>query len=294
MSRRPILFSRLSGLGPLPRLFEEREGGRALHRLMASQDLRTEGMAPSTPVPFASLNEVFNRATRLSGDPLFPILVARAVRPEDGGPFVTYALGAPTLGAGIRRLCRLSPLQSNASIFGLSDTGVEASWSVHYIAARGLQVDHYALHVLVPMINFVRRYAGPSARPMTLDLTSPRDASHLAMEDALEVSVRADAEAFGIAFPSAWLTLPRRFMAPEFLSFAETIAYYRREALPKSLTDTVAALLAPIVGNAEIDLDLVAAKLNVSRRTLQQRLSAEGSSFRDISLGVRGSIGPRG
>lgn len=286
MPHRPVAFTRLSGLGPLPRLFEAAEGGQALRRLLSGEDLHLEGLSPSTPVPFARLNEVFNRAARLSGDPLFPVRVAQAMRPEDYGPLVEFASGASNLGAAIRRLCRLGPLQSNASglAFRIDEHG--ANWTLHYAAARGLRIDHHALHVLVPMIAFVRRYAGASAGSISVHLASSRDAAHRAIEDALGVSVRAESGGFGIVFPSEWLSRGGiGEQAP--MTFPEMIAYYRRKALPTSVTGTVAALVTPIVGNADIDLDVVAGKLNVSRRTLQQQLNAEGSSFRDIMLRAR-------
>jgi AraC-like DNA-binding protein len=281
-------FARLSGLGPLPRLFAAEVSGRALHRLLASEGLYLEGMAPSTPVPFASMNEVFNRAAWLNADTLFPLRVARAMRPEDYGPMVSFALQGRTLAAGIGRLCRLGPLQNNATRFQLSLAAGSASWSLHYIAARGLRVDHHALHVLVPMVDFVRRYAGTAAQPMTVHVTSPVDAAQRSIEDALGIPVRGGADAYALVFPSEWLALTRPVAgAGRVMTFAEMIASYRTQTLPTSMTDTVAALVVPIVGNAEIDLDVIAAKLNLSRRTLQQRLNAEGSSFRDIALRVR-------
>lgn len=283
---RPIAFSRLSGLGPLPRLFEAEEGGQALRRLLADGDLHLEGLAPNTPIPFARMNEVFNRAARQSGDPLFPVRVAQAMRPEDYGPLVEFASGAASLGASIRRLCRLSPLQSNASGLSFSIGEDGAHWTLHYAATRGLRIEHHALHVLVPMTTFVRRYAGASAGPVTLHLASPRDAAHRAIEDALGVSVRAGSPAFGIVFPAEWLSLGGARAKPP-MTFPELIAYYRRKELPTSVAGTVAALVVPIVGHADVDLDIIAGKLNLSRRTLQQRLNAEGSSFRDIILTAR-------
>ena len=93
MSRPPFPFTRLSGLGPLPRLFEATEGATSLNRLLAGEDIHLDRMTAGTIIPFLSLNEVFNRATRLSGDVLFPIRVAQAMRPEDYGPMVEFALG---------------------------------------------------------------------------------------------------------------------------------------------------------------------------------------------------------
>ena len=53
------------------------------------------------------------------------------------------------------------------------------------------------------------------------------------------------------------------------------------------MTDAVAALLNPIVGEVDADLDLISQRLAMSRRSLQQVLNSEGASFRDILLGVR-------
>lgn len=286
MASLPPVFARLSGLGPLPRLFEAGEGGPALGRLLVESELRIEGLPPTTPVPFASLNEIFNRASRLSGDPLFPLRVAEAMIPEDYGPMVSFALQGATLGDGIGRLVRMSPLQSNATRLTLRNVGHRAHWSLLYHSARGLRVQHHALHVLVPMINFIRRYAGSTARSFELRLVAPADPSIRALEDALAVPIRTGADEFAVVFPSEWLGLARTGRMTVF-TLRETLAYYRREALPRSMSDTVAALIAPAVGETGIDLDVIASRLAVSRRTLQQRLNAEGSSFRDISLRVR-------
>jgi AraC-like DNA-binding protein len=288
MPRLAPYFARLSGLGPLPRLFADEVGGRTLHGLLASEGLYLDGMAPNAPVPFASMNEVFNRAAWLNADALFSLRVARAMRPEDYGPLVSFALQGRTLATGIRRLCRLGPLQNNATRFGLTRAGGSATWSLHYIAARGLRVDHHALHVLVPMIDFVRRYAGTAARPVTLHVTASAGAFRRSLESALEIPVTGGAASFGLTFPAEWLNLPLPVgTSGPAMTFAEMIAGYRTETLPNSITDTVAALLLPIIGNADIDLDLVASRLNLSRRGLQQKLNDEGSSFRDIALRVR-------
>lgn len=288
MARLPFAFSRLSGLGPLPRLFEAEVSGAALQRLLASENFHLDAMAPITPVPFASLNEVFNRATRQSGDPLFPVRVAKAMRPEDYGPMAAYALSAPTLGTSISRVCQLVPLQSSAMSLELVVRGAEARWSLNYAASRGLSIGHHALHVLVPMVDILRRFAGPHPERVALELASPRSRDCHIIENALELPIRPDKERFSVTFPAGWLKLPHPAgRAATFASYSDMMAYYRQDDLPQSVTDTVAALLWPIVGSVDIDLDLIASKLNVSRRTLQQQLNAEGSSFRDIALDVR-------
>jgi AraC-like DNA-binding protein len=283
--RRPH-FARLSGLGPLPRLLEERAGGRALARLLDETGLRLDGLAPATPVPFANLNEAFNRAGRLSGDPLFSLRVAQAMTPEDYGPFAVFALQGPTLWHAIGRISRLSTLQNSINRFMLSDDGHYARWALDYVDVRGFRVEHHALHVLVPMVSVIQRYAGTEARPSALHLAVDSNPSFRVLEQALGVPIRTGEDTFSIVFPSEWLRLKH---AGEMtaLTLADTLAHYRREALPRSMSETVAALIAPAVGDTETDLDAVAARLAVGRRTLQQRLNSEGTSFRDISLRVR-------
>jgi hypothetical protein len=78
MSRPLVGFTRASGFGPLPRLFEATAGAPALRRLLAGEGLTPGGLSPRTVIPFSSLNEIFNQASRLSGDVLFPLHVAQA------------------------------------------------------------------------------------------------------------------------------------------------------------------------------------------------------------------------
>jgi AraC-like DNA-binding protein len=287
MPRPFVAFTRASGFGPLPKLFEASEGAPALRRLLAGEGLTPGALSPRTVIPFSSLNEIFNKASRLSGDVLFPLHVAQAMRPEDYGPFVQMAFGAPTLMEAISHLCRFAQLQTNAVTLELRRSGREAFWSIHYLAARGHRIDHHALHVLVPMVRFVSRYTGLTMRPKALLLASAAAPAHRVLEAALEVPVRADAGIFSLVFPADWLTLPNANTGTMVPTRADMLAYYHDDALPRSTGDAVAAMLMPAVGEAEIDLDVIAQRLAVSRRTLQQRLSSEGTSFRDIALGLR-------
>ncbi|MCB1499826.1 MAG: AraC family transcriptional regulator ligand-binding domain-containing protein [Bauldia sp.] len=287
MARPSVGFTRASGFGPLPRLFEAAEGAPALRRLLAGEGLTPGTLSPRTVIPFSSLNEVFNQASRLSGDTLFPLHVAQAMKPEDYGPYVQSALAAPTLMEAIRRLRGFAELQTNAMTFELRRNGREAFWSLHYLAARGHKVDHHALHVLVPMVRFVTRYTGLTRKPTALLLASAAAPFHSALETALEVPVRADAGVFSLVFPADWLALPNPGGSKVVPTVADLLAYYRENALPRSTSDAVAAMLLPRVGEPEIDLDMIAERLAVGRRTLQQRLSAEGTSFRDIALRLR-------
>jgi AraC-like DNA-binding protein len=281
-------FSRRSGLGPLPRLFEADLGSLALQRLLASVDMPREGADPGTPIPFASLNELFNKATRLAGDPLFSLRVAAAMRPEDFGPVVAYALSASTLGAAIRRMNRVVVLQTNAVRTVLSDDGSTASWEVDYVAAKGLRVEHHAIHVIAPMIAFIRRYASDLLDQAIVELPSGVSVARTLVEQSMGLPVRSNRKGFRIVFPSAWLSFALTNEPPQRISYRSMIAYYQAlPSLPKTMAETVAALLAPILGEIRFDIDTVAGKLGVSRRTLQLKLDAEGTTFRDIGLGLR-------
>jgi AraC-like DNA-binding protein len=282
-------FSRRSGLGPLPRLFEADLGSRALGRLFASENIPSDAGDPATPIPFTSLNELFNKATRLTGDPLFSLRVAAAMRPEDFGPTVEYALSAATLGAAIRRMNRFVALQTNAASVWLVADGPTASWCLGYRDARGLRIEHHAIHVLLPMIAFLRRYAGHDMHRIVVELASGEAVPPRLIEGFIGLPVRGGGENFRLVFPTAWLGLARlRDEGSEVLSYRRMVSYYRAvPALPETLSDTVVALLTPRLGDAALDIDAIAMRLGVSRRTLQLKLDAEGTTFRDLALRTR-------
>jgi len=282
-------FSRRSGLGPLPQLFEAQLGSRALRRLFASEDIPSDGGDPATPIPFASLNELFNKAARLTGDPLFSLRVAAQMPPEAFGPAVDYALSAATLGAAICRMNRFVALQTNAAGVWLAVDGPTASWYLGYFDARGLRIEHHAIHVLLPMIAFLRRYAGNDLHRIVVELASCEAVAPGLIEGFIGLPVRAGGANFRLVFPSAWLGLKRlRHGGRNALSYRHMVSYYRAaSALPETMADTVVALLTPRLGDAALDIDAIAMRLGVSRRTLQLKLDAEGTTFRDLALWTR-------
>ncbi len=126
------LFCRASGFGPLFTMFEAEQGAESLRQLRRDSGFTVADYSPSTLVPFPLMNRVYNLAAKLSGDPQFGARVGQAIRLEDFGPFVEYALHGETLGDFIKRFIAAQPLHSNQLVMDLRVVGGQAHWRLRY------------------------------------------------------------------------------------------------------------------------------------------------------------------
>jgi AraC-like DNA-binding protein len=272
-------FSRVSGFGPLAAMIARERGDASMfhHRGL---DLASFGAA--TPIPFALMNTIFERAARLAGDDLFGARVGLGMAPEDFGPFIDYALAGETVGAMISRQTAVSSIQSNALHWELGVAGGEAIWSLKYPADAGLPLIQHAMHFLPTMIDGLRRYVGDDAALAEVRVPALTRTSARRLEDLLGVRARADREVAAVAFPAAWLGRWRPVAGAPGVGAAEGAPADLDRPLPRTMVEAILADLTLRADAEGQDLGAIAADLGSSRRTVQRLLSAEGVSYRDL------------
>jgi len=275
-------FSRVSGFGPLAALIAGERNGRAFF-LQRGLDLAE--LDPTTPIPFALMNEIFERASREVGDPIFGARVGAAMRPEDYGAWVDYVLAADTLGAMIGRHCATVPLQTNAARYTLDSDGTLAVWRLTYPHDPADAHLQHALHFLPVLIDALRRYVGRevSGAEARVPDCYAQDARQL--EGLLGVGVRPRSNELSLAFPAAWLRRWRPIQGDGEPVPPEALPPDISEPLPTIMTEAIIAdLRLRMAGDAEgeAELSIVASDLGLTQRTVQRALNAEGVSYRDL------------
>lgn len=281
------LFSRASGFGPLFAIVEAEQGPVAVAQLRRNSGFSLATYSPSTLVPFAVMNRVYNRAADLSGDRQFGCRVGLTIRPEDFGPFVEYALHGQTLRGIIARANAAQALHSSDVDLDLRASGDQARWRVRYRAKNEPTVQQHAQRSLMQMLNTVRRFAGLHKALIEIHVAEPNaeDARHL--ESRLDIPVRPRSDEYEIAFPAPWLDMgsPIASLPPD--APAEAMAPYRDRPLPRAMAEAVMVALELDDDPPRAGLSRAAAAFGLPARTLQRALKTEGVSYRDIALQLR-------
>jgi len=281
------LFSRASGFGPLFDIVGAEQGAESLERLCRESRFVAADFSPSTLVPFAVMNGVYNLAAKLTGDRQFGARVGQAIRLEDFGPFVDYALHGATLGELIARTIVAQPLHSGESFTDLRVVGGQACWRLRYRANAEPTVEHHAQRTLMQMLSAVSRYAGVRRGEIEIHVAEPYAAEARLLEGRLDVKVRPRANDYELAFPAQWLDnwTPIGGLPPALP--IEALAPYRDRPLPSRTAEAVLVALGLHDDLPRAGIVATAAEIGMLPRTLQLALRSEGVTFREIARALR-------
>jgi len=281
------LFSRASGFGSLFAIVEAEQGIESLAEVRRESGFSLTVFSPYTLIPFAVMNRVYNCAANLSGDCQFGVRVGQAVRLEDFGPFVEYALRGQTLAELIGRAITAQPLHSSELVMDLYVIGAVARWRIRYRTNVEPSVEHHAQRSLMQMLSAVRRAPWARSDEIEIHVAEPYAAEARLLESRLDMRVVPRTNDYELAFPARWLgnATPIPDGPPDLP--VEALAAYRDRPLPARMAEAVLVALELHEDLPRAGIDVTAAEFGLPRRSLQHALQCEGASYRDIVLRLR-------
>ncbi len=223
-----------------------------------------------------------------SGDPLLPLAIGRAISFETFEPPLFAATCSPNLNVAARRLAqhkkligpmRLSVAQSE------TETGLQIVWPPDVQPPRSLSTAE-----LVFWVTLARLCTRAPIRPLRVTSPDPPEDAD-AYRDYLGVAV-TNGPAWTVAFSAQDATRP-------FLTANDRMWEFFEPELRRRLSETAAgtsheervrASLLELLPAGAGSMGAVARDLAMSTRTLQRRLSAEGTTFRRILNATRRSL----
>jgi AraC-like DNA-binding protein len=240
------------------------------------------GSAEPLYLPLAHVRAFLDGCARIAGDPWFGWNLATQ-QPLGVYGLIEFVLrSAPTLGDGIAALCRYGSLING--LFGFESEQRGDAISVGFSIpgephGAGSQLNEYTLHYL---LRLVRTFEAVS--PATsLEFAHDRGRDAARFERQAGVAAR-----FGAPACRLWLgaeMLARRsplsdanlhqFLTGQLLA---AFAAKRGDDIVRAVHDVLAARL----GRSSLDVTHVARALGSTTRTLQRRLHAAGTSYRDV------------
>lgn len=210
------------------------------------------------------------------------LLWAPLLTVADYGSWGSYVLTAPTLGEALARAKRVMPLHSNSDRVVMKVANGLVTYSYLFGLTSHEAYADVAYSALASMLSIHRHYLGASWRPRELWVDTPRPARPHLAEEAFGCPVKFNMTSLSILFDTNLLSTPQASPRPEDLVTVEDIQRERQDGPAQTFEKAVRDLILLQLSEQTVSIDRAALAFQTGVRTLQRRLAAEGTTFRDV------------
>jgi AraC-like DNA-binding protein len=238
-------------------------------------------------IPLEMETALWEEAARATGDSAFGLHAAEGLRPGVFDVLDYVVRAAPTVRASFERLARYNRLVHDAAVFTISDRPGGIVRIEHALPQPGVvQSRHAAEFTMASLVVVAAQMSGAPLAPTAVELRhGPPDAAaraeHLRLFGVAPRYGRA-ANALDLRGDDAARPVPNAdpLLSRIVVRHAEALLA-ERPAAAETAAGKVRRLLTGLLGDDDsgVSLAAVAAKLHMSERSLQRRLSDEGVTF---------------
>ena len=262
--------------------------GIAIEPLVVKAGLPLDAMSGEVTAPLARVQALMELAASALGTELFGIELAGAMPTGSYGVAEFLVRSAPTIGDSLRWLCELSSLINPISNMRLAITDTEGAF--HYAVGSerdmlGLHLNEFSISYLVRQFKAIQGSAMPLARAW---FAHARTAGAAEVARHFGCPLRFQAADCGFAVSTEVLAMPTRTADPALFQFL--LEQARAQLARSGDLDIVTHLVRVLerrLSSSELGAEEVARSMAMTPRTLQRRLTAAGTSFREVLAHVR-------
>jgi len=239
---------------------------------------------------------LWEEVPRIVGDELFGLRLGQRASDVGAIPILGYVVQtSPTLGDGIARALRYQRLVQTLNPAELQHADAAARLVVHIRARHVERLRHATEFALAFTVSFAARVTG---QLLTLRRVRFAHAQPSVLAEHRRIfgeELRFDAPQTELEMDPSMLARPVLSADPQLCAVIERHAEALLERLPSSgsVTDRARAALVEGMRSGRTEVTAVAEGLRMSARTLQRRLSAEGTSHAELLDGVRRELALR-
>jgi len=246
---------------------------------------------PDASVPHGQKLRLWDEAARLSGDPDFGLHMAEWVSqsPEDHFDLLAYAVrSCATLGEHYKRMGRYVRLIHEGMFLSL-EVEQDAARLMHGLVDNTIPPRHPMECMLALAVLQGRRAVGEDFAPREVRFAHAAPAQVSEQERLFRAPVRYGCPRSELVLDHAHLSQPQRYAEPRLLEVLDRQLEELLSRLPqaRSFPGRVRSHMANHLLDGEPTVSAVAAKLQMSSRSLQRRLKDEGTSFAMLLADLR-------
>jgi AraC-like DNA-binding protein len=245
-------------------------------------------------MPFNDLIALYEQAAELSGDAAFGLGLGEESDHSKYDLLGYVVANSRTYGDALRHVVRYLQVWTDAVQFALASDGGEARLTYIYsagAAAPDLRRQE-SEHMLSAMLHIGRQLTGRRWKPKHVCFEHRKPARTAAHKRVFQAPVHFGCARTELVFDARLLEQPLPKADPALAALLQRNA----QALlgPIAASDTCAGqvrhVLSKVSAPGDLQLAVVARKLGTSARTLQRRLSEEGSSFHELVHETRSTL----
>ncbi len=253
--------------------------------LFAGTELDPDALQHGGDIDMQDFLRILRAGDKLLGNEPLGFILGQQLHVLAMGPVGAAIASAPNLRAGLQTLESFARLHASYVDIGAQSTLRGMTVTILYQHDTGDVERFHTQTAMVLLQQYIEIMAGTQCDDIQFRLAIPASKNRKAYEEALHGRVTFDAGANEIDIPHRWLDAPSPFYHPELWRQAQ-MALSRDlkdqlETESTSFTQHIAGLLRtsepPLPDLADVAFDL-----NISQRTLNRRLQAEGTSFRQL------------
>lgn len=247
-------------------------------------------------MPLAVEERLWNCAAELTGDPLFGLHAAAAIRP---GAFdvLDYAVRtAPDLRTALQRLARYNRLVHDLATFEGVLAGDAVRIEHRFDEAGARPCRQAAEFTLASLVVVASQIGGQPVHALAVEFAHPAAGDDQAFQAVFGVAPRFDAPVSCLTLSAEVLDRPVPAADPGLSRIVTAHAERLLAAhtpVPEGIATQVRRLLADGMANGPMALRQIAQRLHLSERSLQRRLDDEGTRFADLVDEVRRELALR-
>lgn len=237
--------------------------------------------------PIERWSLMLQRASTHLRDPLLGLHLGQTITPRHLGVLGYVILGCDNLAAALERLERYQRLIADYAVMSrrIGENYVDLVWGSEQ-ESPGALVDETGITVL---IQFSRGLARKAGGPIRVQFVNPQPEDVQPYLDYFGCPVLFDQPETLVRVGMDLLMQPLKSADPGLIAVMERQADQLLAQLPQEeeIIEQVRKATARLLHDGEPDMEAVASKLHSSSRTVQRRLKAAGSSFRQELAFVR-------
>lgn len=235
---------------------------------------------PAARLPLSVIEQVFSRASLLTGEPGLGIYLGLSMRPSWHGHLGFATMTASNVREAIELGTRFLPTRTTAFGLSLEVSGVEASLVIEEKGNLGRAREPLMFAMLVGLAQVASALTDVAMTRGTVDFAFPEPPYFARFRHVLHDRARFGQPSFRLAFQSAILEFPLKMADTASLRLATEQC--ERELQSLGFDGLLAGRVRALLGRNEegfLDQEQVASALAVSVRTLKRRLANEGTTF---------------